>query len=52
MTPDTVPQTGGYMVAAYIVAAVILLTYTVILWRRGKGAQEKASSERRHENHA
>ena len=35
MTPDAVPQTGGYMVAAYTVAAVILLAYTVILWRRG-----------------
>jgi hypothetical protein len=35
MTPDAVPQTGGYMVAAYIVAAVILLAYTVVLWRRG-----------------
>lgn len=35
MTPDQVPQTGGYMVAAYIVAAVILLAYTIILWRRG-----------------
>ena len=35
MTPDVVPQTGGYMVAAYVVAAVILLGYTVVLWRRG-----------------
>jgi hypothetical protein len=35
MTPDTVPQTGGYMVAAYIVAAVILLGYALVLWKRG-----------------
>jgi len=35
MTPDAIPQTGGYMIAAYIVAAVIMLGYTVVLWRRG-----------------
>ena len=35
MTPDQIPQTGGYMVAAYIVTAVILLAYTIVLWRRG-----------------
>ena len=40
MTPETVPQTGGYMVAAYIVAAVILLGYTVVLWRRGTARSE------------
>jgi hypothetical protein len=31
--PD-VPQNGGYMVAAYIVTAVILLAYAVSLYRR------------------
>jgi hypothetical protein len=36
MMPEQVPpQTGGYMVAAYIVAAVILVVYTIVLWRRG-----------------
>ena len=30
-----VPQNAPYMVAAYVVAAVILLFYTVNLWRRG-----------------
>ncbi|HMA39912.1 MAG TPA: hypothetical protein VKP10_07540 [Gemmatimonadales bacterium] len=35
MTPDQMPQTGGYMTAAYIVAAVILVAYTIVLWRRG-----------------
>lgn len=35
MTPDAIPQTGGYMIAAYVIAAVILLAYTVVLWRRG-----------------
>jgi hypothetical protein len=38
MTPDSVPQTGGYMVAAYIVAAVILVAYTIVLWRRGSSS--------------
>mgnify|MGYP001764024633 CR=1 FL=1 len=31
--PD-VPQNGGYMVAAYVVTAVILLAYAVSLYRR------------------
>ena len=29
-----VPPTGGYMVAAYVVTAVILLGYAVSLYRR------------------
>ncbi len=29
-----VPQNGGYMVAAYIVTAVILLAYAFSLYRR------------------
>ncbi len=32
--PDGVAQNGGYMVAAYIVAAVILVSYSIILARR------------------
>jgi hypothetical protein len=32
--PDAVPQNGGFMVAAYVVAAVILLGYAVTLYRR------------------
>ncbi len=32
--PDGVPQNGGFMVAAYIAAAVILVTYAVALYRR------------------
>jgi hypothetical protein len=35
MTPEQMPQTGGYMIAAYVVAAVILVAYTIVLWRRG-----------------
>ncbi len=33
--PD-VPQNAGYLAAAYIVTAVILLGYTVSLYRRGR----------------
>ena len=29
------PDNGGYMVAAYIVTAVIVVGYVVNLWRRG-----------------
>jgi hypothetical protein len=31
---ETVPQNAGYMVAAYIVVAVLLLGYAVSLYRR------------------
>lgn len=31
-----VPQTGGYMIAAYVVTAVILLAYAVSLYLRTK----------------
>jgi len=36
MWADGTPPTGGYAVAAYILAAVILLTYALILQRRGR----------------
>jgi hypothetical protein len=32
--PEGVTQNGAYMVAAYIVAAVILVSYSIILARR------------------
>jgi hypothetical protein len=35
MLPDT-PQNGGYLLAAYIVTAVILIGYFCSLWRRAK----------------
>jgi hypothetical protein len=35
MPPET-PQNGEYLVAAYVIAAVILLGYWVVLWRRAK----------------
>lgn len=35
--PET-PQNAQYMVAAYVVAAVIYLTYSVTLWFRARKA--------------
>ena len=32
--PEGVAENGGYMIAAYIVTAVILVAYTIILSRR------------------
>ncbi len=34
--PDAVPQNGGFMVAAYIDAAVIILVYALTLFRRSR----------------
>ena len=33
--PET-PQNAAYMVAAYVVTAVILLGYALTLWRRSR----------------
>ena len=33
---QTTPENGGYMVAAYVIAAVVLLTYAVSLYWRTK----------------
>jgi len=30
------PRNGGYMIAAYVIVAVVVLGYTLSLWRRGK----------------
>ena len=38
--PEVVPQNGGYMVAAYIVTAVILIAYTVLLARRARNRHD------------
>jgi hypothetical protein len=35
--PETIPQNAGYMVAAYIVTAIILLVYAASLYRRARG---------------
>jgi len=39
------PDNGGYMVAAYVATAVILLGYAVMLMRRARRAIERASRE-------
>jgi len=33
---NQLPQNGGYMVAAYVVAAVILVAFALSLYRRSK----------------
>jgi hypothetical protein len=30
------PETGNYMIAAYVVVAVVTVGYVVNLWRRGR----------------
>lgn len=30
------PETGNYMIAAYVVVAVVMVGYAVLLWRRGR----------------
>jgi CcmD family protein len=37
------PENGGYMVAAYVVTAVILVGYAVMLVRRARKAIERVS---------
>jgi hypothetical protein len=39
------PDNGGYMVAAYVATAVILVGYAVMLMRRARRAIERASRE-------
>ncbi len=34
--PQSIPQNGGYMIAAYIVAAVILVGYGLSLYLRAR----------------
>lgn len=34
--PEGVPATGAYMIAAYVVTAVIILGYAISLYRRSK----------------
>ena len=34
---DVVPDNGAFMVAAYVVAAVIVVAYAALLYRRGRG---------------
>jgi hypothetical protein len=30
------PETGNYMIAAYVVVAVVTVGYAVMLWRKGR----------------
>ncbi len=34
---ESIPQNAGYMVAAYIVTAIVLLSYALSLYRRTRG---------------
>jgi hypothetical protein len=37
------PENGGYMVAAYVVTAVVLVGYAVLLVRRARRAIDRVS---------
>lgn len=39
------PETGGFMVAAYVVTAVILLAYTATLVRRARSSKEAGGAD-------
>jgi hypothetical protein len=39
------PENGGYMVAAYVVTAVVLVGYAVLLVRRARRAIERVQRE-------
>ena len=43
--PFETPQNGGFLVAAYLVAAVIYLGYTVSLWARARRALRGAGRQ-------
>ncbi|HXO86829.1 MAG TPA: hypothetical protein VN803_15005 [Gemmatimonadales bacterium] len=34
--PETVPQNGGYMIAAYVITGVIVLGYALSLYLRAR----------------
>lgn len=40
--PELTPHNAGYMVAGYLVTAVILVAYTLSLWIRGRRAGRRA----------
>ncbi len=35
------PETGNYMIAAYLVTAVVVLGYALALWRRGNSSEDR-----------
>jgi heme exporter protein D len=39
------PENGGYMVAAYVVTAVVLVGYAVLLVRRARRAIERVQRQ-------
>jgi ABC-type branched-subunit amino acid transport system permease subunit len=45
--PFETPQNGGFLVAAYVVAAVIYLAYAASLWGRAHRALREAGSSPR-----
>ena len=42
--PFETPQNGGFLVAAYVVAAVIYVVYAVTLWSRAGRAMRDAGT--------
>lgn len=40
--PFETPQNGGFLVAAYVVTAVIYVVYAVTLWSRASRAMREA----------
>jgi hypothetical protein len=36
--PVEPPENSGYMIAAYVIAAVVLIGYWLALWRRAKNS--------------
>jgi hypothetical protein len=38
--PEAIPQNAPYMVAAYVVTAVILVGYAIVLARRARGSRD------------
>ena len=45
--PEVVPQNGGYMEAAYIVTAVILLGYSLLLVNRTRNSTARRTDGQR-----
>ena len=43
--PVETPQNGGFLVAAYVVAAVIYLGYALSLWARARRALRAAAGQ-------
>lgn len=43
--PFETPQNQGFLVAAYVVAALIYLGYSVSLWRRSRRALREAGKK-------